>query len=73
MTFEQRKELMNILDNMLEYVEDLDNLIHTLVESRDESYEIDTYAWLLANSKVNLIEAYKDIVVKESAKLKKFI
>ncbi len=72
MNFQQRKELTTILDNMLGYVKDLDKLILTLIESRD-LYVLDSNAWILANSKVNLIEAYKDIVVKESVKLKKFI
>jgi len=72
MTSEQRKTVINIVDNIEGMLTELDDSIISLSEVRDKSsiYEI---GWVRENAYIHSIEMFKDKVINACSILQKSI
>jgi hypothetical protein len=69
---DQRKSILAIVFDISERAADLDDIIFSLGEDRDE-YEHMSNDWIRRNAEINIVQTYKDQITKQGERLRKLI
>jgi hypothetical protein len=72
MRSDQRKGILAVAVDIDERVADLDDIIFSLGEVRDE-YEHMSNDWIRRNAEINIVQTYKDQIIKQGKRLRKLI